>query len=98
LLNHTVISLWQKELGKEESFELTIRILGPTGTKLGDIRQPVKIPPQHRRARTIIQMEKFPLVGPGEYTFQVVSSLYGDGAEDIHVGLPLDVIIPKGEA
>ncbi|HVQ44710.1 MAG TPA: hypothetical protein VMT30_07145 [Candidatus Saccharimonadia bacterium] len=95
-LKHTIVSLWQKERGKEVNFELRIEIVGPNGNKLGEIVQKIKTLPQHRRMRTITQMETFPLVGAGEYTFKVFTS-ESDTVRTLQSELPLDIIIPKIE-
>jgi hypothetical protein len=96
-LKHTIVSLWQKERGKEINFELKIEIIGPTGEKLGEITQPVKILPQHRRMRTITQMDRFPLAGAGEYAFKISAKLPEQTSGTVYAELPLDVIIPKSE-
>ncbi|HUD11334.1 MAG TPA: hypothetical protein VMS08_02910 [Candidatus Saccharimonadia bacterium] len=96
-LKHTIVSLWQKTRGEEVNFSLSVQIIAPNGDTLGEVIQPVKILPQHRRTRSIIQMDRFPLTGPGEYVFRVAAKLVDQEKETVYAQLPLDVIIPKTE-
>lgn len=95
-LNHAIIALWQKDRGEELQFTIVVEIKGPKGDTIGSFMQPVNMPSQTRRVRTIINLQQFPLVGSGEYHF-IIKSADNDTSVEFYKDIPLDVIIPKIE-
>jgi hypothetical protein len=85
-------------VAEEANFELMIDVFGPDDKQIGAFKQPVTIPAQNKRTRTIVQMDALPLVGAGQYIFKISAQTPEADSATRYAELPLDIKVPRTES
>lgn len=95
-VNSNLVTLWKRRMvGDEIVADVDVRLLDPTGKELQKMVYNMKIPADKSQARSIMNIQGFPVTVAGVYVFKISVKESGGASFQEVQEVPLNIIVKK---